>query len=314
MFARFALLLLIFLGFWRAFMQVPFLLRAQYVINHMEALRDENSTGLTENVTSGGRQEWNYSPRRMDFQTPIKNHWDVEWVLLLHVSGDVERYNAVRNTWFRKLSDDVGLVHIGMERLSGTNVSGVFNSPAIQNNAFETTRRAFALALRAFPFATHISKFDDDAYVYSRELIRQVRADGNGSDYWGYPILLDNQAFGSGGAGYVLSRGAAQKLVQCESPIPYEDAAVGHCMRSYGIGLKHLVGLHPHHPYQMLRWDKHGHPSDRLTLDRQIVISGYMNPLSYHYIAPIQMLQMHDDIHLHGAPMQRSRSIPHIVH
>ena len=241
--------------------------------------------------------------------------WNVEWVLLLHVSGDAERYSAVQQTWFRALSEDVGLVHMGRERLQPTQQQGL-NSPMGHGSAFHNTRQAFALALQAFPFAQYIAKFDDDAYVYTRELFRAVRADDqNGThQYWGYPILLDGHTFGSGGAGYVLSRSAAQKLTQCESPIPYEDAGVGDCLRRYGIRLRHLVGLHPHHPFQMLRWDKTGHPSDRVPMERAEVMQGYMAPLSYHYMPPPQMLSMHDDIHLHGAPLRRSRAVPHVMH
>ena len=246
--------------------------------------------------------------------------WNVERVLLLHVSGHEERFHAVNSTWFRALSADVGLVHIGFERLPEGKPPTGLNSPAVPGNAFETTRRAFALALHAFPFAQYFAKFDDDTYVYTRELFEALpRGDQNDNethdDYWGYPILLsDGYTFGSGGAGYVLTRRAAQKLTACQSTIPYEDAAVGACMRGHGIQLKHLLGLHPHHPFQMLRWDKTGHPSDRVPMERDQVLQGYMRPLSYHYMPPDQMLRMHDDIHLHGGPMTRSAKVPHIMH
>ena len=220
----------------------------------------------------------------------------VRYALILHSTGDPARLKAVSSTWFRAGVGDVGLLVM-----------------APGENAFETTRAAFKLAVESFPRALYFAKFDDDCYVYTRELWRQVEA--GGFNYSGYPIRYNGAlTFGSGGAGYVLSRGAAAGLHLCKpSQTEYEDAAVGDCMAQRGIRLHDLIGLHPHHPYQMLRWDKNGHPSDRVHSPRE-PLEGYMNPLSYHYLPPEDILRMHDDIYSYGMPYNRSRGVPRVIH
>ena len=212
-------------------------------------------------------------------------------------------------------------MYIAGERAEGVRNKEFLNSPASARSAFDTTRNAFALALRSYPFAQVFAKFDDDSYVYTRELIRKIGMDVNSTAdvarYWGYPMVFESGfQFGSGGAGYVLNRRAAKILQECSVPgefAAYEDASVGFCMFAAGIPLTDLVGLHPHHPYQMIRWDKYGHPSDRI--HRREPLEGYMNPLSYHYMLPHEMIMMHDDIHLHGFPLVRSNpSIPKRIH
>ena len=214
--------------------------------------------------------------------TAVKHTPHPRFVLLLHSTGSAPRLRAVRETWFQP-APDVGLA--------------IMEPKA---TAFETTRAALAQALAAFPKAMYYGKFDDDTYVYTRELFRQVEAGRH--NYSGYPIRLDDQlVFGSGGAGYVLSRRAAEVVARCVAGDPqYEDAAVGQCLRGFAP-LHDLIGLHPHHPYQMLRWDKHGHPSDRV--HRREPLEGYMNPLSYHYIDPADMVRMHGVVR--GGPVPR---------
>lgn len=255
--------------------------------------------------------------------TPERSNLKVKYVLLAHVSGDQDRLSAIRATWFKSVSDDLGLMFIAGERC-GTASSDpiIINSPAVASGAaFDTTKQAFANALGTFPFAEIIAKFDDDSYVYTRELIRRIVSQNQGNNdtgqYWGYPMQYNsNLQYASGGAGYVLNRRAAQDLSRCSPPADtsgIEDVSVGHCMLQVGVGLEDLIGLHPHHPYQMIRWDKTGHPHDRV--HRREPVEGYMNPLSYHYMLPGEMLKMHDNIYLHGFPLKRSvPTIPKIMH
>ena len=208
----------------------------------------------------------------------------VKYVLIMHSTGDTARMEAVNKTWFCE-TEDTGLV---IMRGKGS-------------NAFETTRATMDRALRSFPDALYFGKFDDDTYVYTRELFRQVHA--GGYNYSGYPIQDNNNGliFGSGGAGYVLSRAAAKVVVQCvAADSRFEDLAVGACLQGFAP-LHDLIGLHPHHPYQMLRWDKHGHPLDRVHTREPL--AGYLNPLSYHYIDPIDMVRMHGTVQ--GGPVPR---------
>jgi hypothetical protein len=251
--------------------------------------------------------------------TPL--FWATRYVLMAHMSGKEGRAESIHWTWFKTRSSDLGLMYIAGERAEGVRNKEFLNSPASARSAFDTTRNAFALALRSYPFAQVFAKFDDDSYVYTRELIRKIGMDVNSTAdvarYWGYPMVFESGfQFGSGGAGYVLNRRAAKILQECSVPgefAAYEDASVGFCMFAAGIPLTDLVGLHPHHPYQMIRWDKYGHPSDRI--HRREPLEGYMNPLSYHYMLPREMVMMHDDIHLHGFPLMRSNpSIPKRIH
>lgn len=220
--------------------------------------------------------------------------WDVEWAFIVHVSADPARLAAIRKTWARRHDARLAFVFWGEE------VRKVDDDLFVATggrNAFEATQAALAAALRAFPFARTLCKFDDDTYVYSRELLRRVE----GVEYGGYPMQAAGFTYASGGAGYVLSRAAAQRVLQCApSDARYEDWAVGECMHRAGVPLVDLVGLHPHHPFQMLRWNKHNtHPADRVR--RQEPVEGFMNPLSYHYVSPDDMVRMHDDIHTFGA-------------
>ena len=257
-----------------------------------------NNTSLWRARTVRPRVVQDYRPPSVaDYRPPVAKAVPtsgVRYVLIVHSTGDGERMKAVGDTWFREAAD-VGLV-IMLRGFSTT--------------AFEATRATVARALRSFPDAAYFGKFDDDAYVYTRELWRQVEA--GRFNYSGYPIRLgDDLVFASGGAGYVLSRSAAEVVAACAPPDgQYEDAAVGRCLQKV-TPLHDLIGLHPHHPYQMLRWDKHGHPSDRV--HRREPLEGYLNPLSYHYMPPEDIVRMHDDAHNHGAPLRR-RAVPKIIH
>ena len=248
--------------------------------------------------------------RHFEFSANKTSESRVRWVFLVHVSCDTKRLDAITKTWFRSNSEDIGLMTFGDDWMQKQKSAFVTNSESAYGSSFKMTQHAFANALQLFPLAEYFAKFDDDAYVYHRELIRQIK--NSTGHYWGYPMRLGSLIYGSGGAGYVLSREATVMLQLCDtSPFHHEDAAVGECMNKSGIYLKDLIGLHPHHPYQMIRWDKYGHPKGHV---RKEPVEGYVNPLSYHFIDPAEMLRMHDDIHLHGFPMKRSNAFPRIFH
>ena len=235
-------------------------------------------------------------------------------MILVHVSGDPERREAITSTWCKCTSQDMEFILIGGERsdmfTSPPEKSGDITGHLPGDTAFHKTKRAFITALQIFPYCQFIAKFDDDSYVYTRELVRQVRA--RDANYLGYPILTDGVMYGQGGAGYILSRAAAQTLMDCDPPIIHEDMAVGSFPERAGISMEFLHGLHQHSPCQMLRWDKTGHSGDRPI--RRAPLDGYMNPISYHYVPPKDMVAMHDDIHFHGTELRRSSSIPKFLH
>lgn len=272
------------------------------------------------------------------------NSWKIMWVFIIHVNGNELRFKAISNTWAHIFSDDIGIIFFGKNKTFLESIEAklhtrkfkdqyhFFHVDEHSNNNFDSTLKAFSYGFTSYPSAKYFAKFDDDTYVYSRELIRQVlvideqlnnKNNPKGKFYYGgYPIQgTDNLIFASGGAGYILSKDATKLLIQCSPSDPrYEDMAVGQCMSNSQISMENLIGLHPHHPYQMLSWDIHGHPSDRII--KHEPMESYMNPLSYHYIPPHDMIQMHKDIYLHGYHQVENvyqqkfkrNGVPHIMH
>ncbi len=94
--------------------------------------------------------------------------------------------------------------------------------------------------------ATHVFKCDDDTYVNVPNFLAYELGK---HDYVGYPMTQPELGFhyGSGGAGYFLSRKAMQEIVRCPrfSSERYEDLGVGRCLHDAGIALKHEHRLAP---------------------------------------------------------------------
>ena len=262
-----------------------------------------------------------HQPRELNASSSYSSTWDIRWVFMVHLTSDVRRYQAITRTWARTYPQPIektAFIFFGQ----GVSPKQAQDQPAKHclfhltaqqsDDAFTATQSAYGLALRTYPFAEFFAKFDDDSYVYTRALVSQVESKRSG--YMGYPMKGRGFAYASGGAGYVLSRESAKRLHECQPHDKrYEDLGVGICMSNAGIPLTDLVGLHPHHPFQMLMWNKIGHPEDRVR--RSEPIEGFMNPLSYHYIDHLDMIRMHDDIYTFGFPTEkRSHSIPKILH
>lgn len=222
---------------------------------------------------------------------------NVKWVWIVHLSNDVAREKAIKQTWCRATSPDVAMVYFGRGEAS---------------NAYDRTVAAFRKAFETYPEAQWFSKFDDDTYVYTRNLAKVLESAKEA--YYGYPLHNEGLDFASGGAGYTLNRHAVSLLLtKCGTAVSqYEDLGVGRCLLGQGVKLTPLPGLHPHHPWQMLLWDKHGHSPDHVW--REEPEQGYTTPLSYHYLSPLQMVQMHDDAFCVGGADKRSRGIPKIIH
>ena len=252
--------------------------------------------------------------------------WGVKWVFVVHLSGSQERFEAITKTWAASTpGEEVAFIFFGKHHhnLVALPIDALHQYSTIEaanENEFAFTKAAFSLALHDYPFVEWVAKFDDDTYVYSRELIRQVRSMPASAHYLGYPMKPNPDAsftYASGGAGYVLSRKAASVLHSCTPSDPrYEDLAVGLCMQQASTPLIDLVGLHPNHPFQMLLWNRHGnHPSDRAR--RMEPVEGFMNPLSYHYVPPEDILRMHSPEHTFASYREkkaRGHDAPHILH
>ena len=183
---------------------------------------------------------------------------------------------------------------------------------------FGKMRIAFLQALRCYPNARFIGRFDDETYVYTRELVSRINAHLKktpDAKYFGYAMQNEDLVYASGGAGYVLTRDAATLLEACTSPThsEWEEFAVGYCMRQNGVQLTDVEGFHPGQPFEMINFDLHGHPSDRVR--KKEPLEGYMFPITYHHVSPHSMLAMHDDIYLYEMPTdRRSRRLPTLIH
>ena len=81
-----------------------------------------------------------------------------------------------------------------------------------------------------------------------------------------------------------------------QPPITYEDMGVVTCLERACILMEFFHWLHQHSQYQMLCCNKTCHPGDRPI--RRAQLDGYMNPISYRYVPPRDMVAMHNDIHL----------------
>lgn len=230
----------------------------------------------------------------------IPHSTNVFLVVLVHLSGKNDRLEAITNTWMNP-------------SFHSTVVFQTFG-PGV-SEPFAVTRQAFLHAQSQYPRAQFFAKFDDDSYVYVRELLLRLENQSASNYYAGYP-MQDDRGFhwGSGGAGYILSHDVVSFLKDCQPKhSQYEDYAVAYCMKQNNITLTEMVGLHPDSPVQMLAWDvENSHPGDRF--GRSEPIESYMYPVSYHYIRPSIMHLMHDNIYQSKSVQKRSQSIPHVLH
>lgn len=237
----------------------------------------------------------------------------MEWVWLIHFSGSSSRSRAVWSTWARRLDPRVAIVAFGRpvpEHLPPSVITVAYQDMMPWPKTLEAFRRAW----RLYPRATYFSKFDDDTYVYSKNLHHALfDTTETRIPYGGYPLrAADGTVFASGGAGYSLHRSVMGLLDQClvHGLSEYEDVAMRKCL---GMDPVDLVGTHPHHPWQMLRWDLFGHSPDHVR--RQEPDNSYTRPLTYHYMGPEEMERMHDDWHVLGsASNRRNRGIPKVIH
>ena len=111
----------------------------------------------------------------------------------------------------------------------------------------------WAPALARFPAARAFVKVDMDAYyivenLYEALLLYEARQ-GALPDYMGseYTLTLGGGAaplhYCSGGAGYVVSRRAAEALAACSHSHAYEDVQTGMCLRDAGYAPLHHHGF-----------------------------------------------------------------------
>jgi len=233
----------------------------------------------------------------------------IAWVWLVHFSGSEARSRVVWATWARRFDPRVAIIAFGTPIPAHVPTSVI--SLPYTSGAWDKTLYAFQKARRIYPNAEYISKFDDDTYVYSKNLYHRLFDNESPIPYGGYPLHDYGVTWASGGAGYTLHRSVLGKLDECHTAAypHYEDLSMRLCL---SIDPVDLVGAHPHNPWQMLRWDRDGHPKDHVHHNEPD--EGYITPLTYHYIDPKTMERMHDDWFVLGAPPYRTRGLPKVIH
>jgi hypothetical protein len=247
---------------------------------HFHSVLNDQKIYLSGNIPS----HMAYIPRaKANESHVVESNAPIVLVILLHISGRKDSELAVQETWLSNVHQSIAVMKFG----------SVYSGQT--GSSFLKTQNAFKLALKLFPQAEYISKFDDDSFVYTSNLLEKLSSSGSEFLYAGFPLCCDRGVkYGSGGAGYILARKPALKLQTCQPNIsPYEDVGVGLCLMQHGIYLTDFVGLHHASPKQMLEWDRIGHMPDNARGRESI--EGYEIPISYHYIDPILMREMHLD-------------------
>ncbi len=203
---------------------------------------------------------------------------------LLVTSGSDPKHhelrNACRTTWLQGapvpyvfvLGQPSGVDLEGTASLAGDQL--YLPIPGGYPHLPQRTREMLRWALSAYPQATHFFKCDDDTYV---ALDRLLAYPYQQFDYVGAEWKPGTQ-YGSGGAGYFLSRRAA-KIVAEELPdVGAEDLLVGRVLRRHGIYLHVEPRLIPFG--NLLRAPR---PDNDL--------------LTSHYATPESMLTIHHGLH-----------------
>jgi hypothetical protein len=154
-----------------------------------------------------------------------------------------DRRERCRNTWF-PVARAVGMMPLFL--LSSPRPNGVvmlvgdelfLSCPDEYGTLTQRVQKfcQWAISKRGW---THLFKCDDDTYV---ECHRLSEVSLEGVDYLGRDIMFNNPALGhyaSGGAGYFLSRKAAQIIAAANiPPVGSEDVEVGHALSAAGIHL-----------------------------------------------------------------------------
>lgn len=172
--------------------------------------------------------------------------------LLLITSGPLEKHDhlraACRQTWLRD-SRDYGIPHyfvcadphLPTPHLLKEDVLTLHGSP-LYNYLPSRTRDMLRWSLTLHYQWTHVIKCDDDTYLHLPRLhllFNQLQADYTGS----YPWSPSDPSrplppYASGGAGYILSRHAAQEVAQrLTEDRGAEDVLVGRHLHAASISL-----------------------------------------------------------------------------
>ena len=192
--------------------------------------------------------------------------------------------------------------------------------PAIEASNVSDYRHVWQKVWNGFKWAhdTQLDNFDwflkadDDTFVVLPNLRSLLgNYEPNGEYYLGREFnFFENRqvyTYNSGGAGYVLSKGALKKLfkqplVDSECPQPStggsEDVFMGLCLKAIGIGTSDTRDsngrqrFHPFHPYNhVLRWsdgDEWIFQKDKYPFVEGLGCCSDLS-IAFHYISPSEM-------------------------
>ena len=181
---------------------------------------------------------------------------------------------------------------------------------------FEVSAAAFVQAKRDFPHARWFIKVDDDAVIFMSHMLKVLMGiEGDHSQacgldygptfYGGFTMTYtlptgESMAYASGGAGYVVSRGALLAMEGClgrPGLTLYEDVNVGHCAAEAGLKVARITGMWPytqeaalcalhfrHTPSAM-------HAACGFSMDANIMALDpkTLAPITRHYLVPAQI-------------------------
>ncbi|XP_013382730.1 glycoprotein-N-acetylgalactosamine 3-beta-galactosyltransferase 1-like [Lingula anatina] len=225
---------------------------------------------------------------------------------------------AVKDTWSSRC--DVRLF-VASDKDDDLNTT-VFNITDSRETLTQKTFAAFEYAYKHhINDADWFLKADDDTYVIIDNL-RHLLTSYNSDQPWylGHPIPCcplpphpPAEPYMSGGAGYVISKGALEKFYRvglgqklCPTTGNYEDMDFGKCLHKIGIKIgksqdsNHRTLFHPFHPVTMINGADPNLPT-WFYISRYPGLAGNTkgidtlseDTVSFHYVDPGSMYLMH---------------------
>lgn len=211
-------------------------------------------------------------------------------VVVITSDATKERFERCERTWMHDLhAAGFHVLPVAAAPIPSLPQVHSLGLPQQQSNQIrEVTVRSMQLARRRFPQAKWYMKVDDDAYVYSGNLVARLNMFMDGSEHVNAtkPVALGSKPSAKhpmlmGGAGWIQSQAALDQTLpammdaqEACGKSTAEDVAWADCWQKYGVAMLDLPGLIPVQntlAWTMWHWmlGKHGPPK---------------LPITYHWI------------------------------
>lgn len=205
-------------------------------------------------------------------------------ILVLSCAKYEERRQACRDTWAKNLPAGVAVHFVrGFADTQGTD-EWLLPCPDTYPELPQKTRQALIKALKVYPDCSFFFKCDDDSLICVQRLLDYIAT--NPGQYCGKPMIHEWPVFASGGAGYLLSRKAAQIVAETMTiQQGAEDLSVARCLADAKIPLTSCMKFNP--------WN-----NPVPTIDNDLI--------SAHYLTPTLMRQTWNNL--------QGQKIPKVFH